>query len=114
MNAMWGQNHKGGRHDEESRHHPRFIVGSLCLRLFFSAGRLWPGRQPGAIQGTLTDPSGAAVPGVEVTATNVATARSVKAVSSDTGFYSIEALLAGDYDITAQLSGFKCSKKDRK
>ena len=87
------------------------LVSLLALCACFSAPAAYgQAASTGAIQGTIADPSGAAVPGVEVTATNVATGRSVKALTSDTGFYTIEALLAGVYDITAQLSGFKTSK----
>ena len=44
-------------------------------------------QQLGAIQGTITDPSGAVVPGVAVTVTNVATGVARATVSNEAGVY---------------------------
>ncbi len=58
------------------------LVSLLALCACFSAPAAYgQAASTGAIQGTIADPSGAAVPGVEVTATNVATGRSVKALT---------------------------------
>src|SRR5437667_10292469 len=87
------------------------LVSLLALCACFSAPAAYgQAASTGAIQGTTADPSDAAVPGVEVTATNVATGRSVKALNSDTAFHSIEALLPGVDDITAELTGVTASK----
>jgi len=43
----------------------------------------------GAIQGTVTDPQGAAVPAVEVTVTNTATNVSTKVSTNTAGFYLV-------------------------
>jgi hypothetical protein len=61
----------------------------------------------GAIQGTITDPSGAVVPGAAVTITNTDTA-SVKTVTTDSaGFYSVGPLNPGPYTVNVSLSGFQ-------
>lgn len=60
------------------------------------------------IQGTVTDPSGAVVKGVAITATNVATGVSKKVNSSSDGSFAFLSLPApGVYTVTAEASGFK-------
>ena len=61
----------------------------------------------GNIVGTVTDASGAAVVGAEVTATNIATNVSATAKTNGSGEYRFEHLLAGTYRITAKMTGFK-------
>jgi Carboxypeptidase regulatory-like domain len=62
----------------------------------------------GRIQGTVTDPTGAVVPDVSVTVTNVATGVSRKVTSSTTGFFEFLSLPApGTYNVAAEKSGFK-------
>lgn len=61
----------------------------------------------GNIVGTVTDASGAAVVGAEVTATNVATNVSATGKTNGSGEYRFEHLLAGTYRITAKMTGFK-------
>jgi hypothetical protein len=60
-----------------------------------------------AIQGTVADASGAAVPGVSVVAVNTATGVPTETVSGDAGFYRLSGLAPGTYTVTASLSGFK-------
>jgi hypothetical protein len=61
----------------------------------------------GTISGTVTDPSGAAVPGATVVATNVETGLATKTKTNKAGFYSISSLTVGTYDIAVSHSGFK-------
>jgi carboxypeptidase family protein len=60
-----------------------------------------------SITGLLTDQSGAAVPGVTVTATNQSTNVPYTAVSNSAGNYTITSVPVGTYVIKAELSGFK-------
>ncbi len=60
----------------------------------------------GDMQGTVVDSSNAVLPGVTVTATNVATNQSRTAVTDSQGAYYIPALSAGVYTVHAELSGF--------
>lgn len=61
----------------------------------------------GSIQGTITDPSGAVVPGANVTITGTDTG-SVKVLTTDSaGFYSLGPLNPGKYNVTITLAGFK-------
>ena len=59
------------------------------------------------IAGTVTDQSGAALPGVAVVARNVGKGVTTEAVTSNTGRYTLPYLINGEYEITFSLSGFK-------
>ncbi len=61
----------------------------------------------GAVLGTVSDSSGARIPGVEVTATNLGTNQTRTAVTTETGEYRIEPLQIGVYTVSAELPGFK-------
>lgn len=61
----------------------------------------------GSIQGTVTDPSGAAVVGAAVTITNKATAKVVSTETNSTGAYNAAALSPGDYTLRVEFKGFK-------
>src|SRR3981081_4105876 len=61
----------------------------------------------GNLVGTIIDPSGAAVPNADVTATNVATNVKYNAKSTGTGEYRFNNLPVGSYDISANASGFQ-------
>jgi hypothetical protein len=58
------------------------------------------------VSGTVTDPSGAAVPNAQVAIKNTATGVT-RTVSADTvGFYTAPNLLPGDYEVTFSAAGF--------
>ena len=61
----------------------------------------------GAISGTVYDPLGAILAGASVQATNVKTGTVTRAASSANGKYSLSALPAGAYDISANMPGLK-------
>jgi hypothetical protein len=61
----------------------------------------------GAITGTVTDPSGAVIPGAKVTATRVETGVSQSTLTSGAGTYTIPSLVVGTYNVIAGAGGFK-------
>jgi len=65
------------------------------------------GQQEGSISGTVSDASGAVVPGATVTAFEVGTTTGTTAKSNPEGQYNILQLRPGLYDITAEAAGFK-------
>jgi len=60
----------------------------------------------GTLRGEVTDPSGAVVAGVKVTATNVGTNVSVAVTTNTSGTYNIPNLLPGTYTVTVEAGGF--------
>ncbi|HYN01976.1 MAG TPA: carboxypeptidase-like regulatory domain-containing protein, partial [Vicinamibacteria bacterium] len=78
------------------------IVAALFAPLPASAQTLY-----GSITGTVTDPQGAPIPGVTVTAANTGTGLSVSAVTDAKGSYTFRNLPPGAYDLNASLEGFR-------
>src|SRR5579862_9727248 len=64
-------------------------------------------RNAGEIRGTVTDASGAAVPGVKVSVTNDATGVVTGATTGDAGVYDIPWVVAGHYTVTFSKEGFQ-------
>jgi Carboxypeptidase regulatory-like domain/TonB dependent receptor-like, beta-barrel len=60
-----------------------------------------------SITGLVADATGAAAPGVTITATNQATNVPYTALSNDAGNYTITAVPVGTYVVKAELAGFK-------
>ena len=58
------------------------------------------------LSGTVTDPSGSAVPGAQVAIKNVGTGITVNVNASADGFYSAPNLQPGSYEITTTATGF--------
>jgi hypothetical protein len=70
-----------------------------------TAAALAPDR--GTIRGTVTDPTGAAVPEAVVTVKNVNTGLTQIVKTSADGVYSIPYLPVGDYTVTTDKAGFR-------
>ena len=66
----------------------------------------------GGISGSITDPSGAVIPKVKVTARNHATGVAQQTISSAAGLYSFVSLNPGVYEVTAVVTGFESVAKD--
>jgi Carboxypeptidase regulatory-like domain/TonB dependent receptor len=61
----------------------------------------------GSISGTVTDSSGAILPGVSVTVTSVERKTSDTVVTNESGFFLKERLVPGTYEVKAELASFK-------
>ncbi len=61
----------------------------------------------GTISGVVTDPTGAAVAGANVIATETRTNTKTRAVSNAQGQYTVPFLAPGTYDVSAESQGFK-------
>ncbi len=60
----------------------------------------------GSIIGTVTDSTGAVIPGARVTVTNIATGVAVPTTTSSAGDYLVPALQPGNYNVSATAKGF--------
>src|SRR5215475_2719916 len=61
----------------------------------------------GTIAGVVRDPTGAAVGGAQIEVLNLATGLLRPTTSSEQGDYSLPALLAGKYEVSASAPGFQ-------
>lgn len=64
----------------------------------------------GSIQGTITDATGAALPGATARVVNNSTAVAIETTANETGFYAVPGLFAGEYTVTFTASGMKKSQ----
>ncbi len=69
------------------------------------------GQQTGAVQGTVTDSSRSALPGVSVTARSSSVQGTRDTVTAGAGDYVLRGLPPGSYEITFALSGFTTGKQ---
>jgi hypothetical protein len=76
------------------------------------AAAVWAQVPVGIISGTITDESGAVIPGVIITARNKATSFERKVTSSSEGSFSISALPAGEYEVTFKMNGFRTLQQE--
>jgi hypothetical protein len=58
------------------------------------------------LSGTVSDPTGALIPGVEVTAKNVGTGVTSTTLTNESGTYRFPSLQPGSYEASARLTGF--------
>ena len=86
----------------------RFFLILFVALVGFSASTF---AQQATIVGTVTDPSGAVVPNVNVTITNTDTGLSRVFPTNDAGQYVAPDLQIGHYDIKANAAGFKVAEQ---
>jgi hypothetical protein len=86
------------------------MIALLDLAL---APRAWPqAGEQGSLTGTVTDPQGAALPGVTASATNLDTNVTTTAVTNASGVYLLSPLINGRYRVTFALSGFSNAARE--
>lgn len=80
----------------------------LCgFLICIAAGGLLGQTGSGTVQGTITDPAGAVIPGASVVATNVATGVQTPRTTTAAGLYVLSPLPPGQYSIQITASGFQ-------
>ena len=82
-------------------------AGCLALVLTLVPGLLLAQADRGTITGIVTDPSGAAIAGVQITATHAETNVATRTTTGPTGNYVLSRLPIGAYSLTAQSQGFR-------
>jgi hypothetical protein len=88
----------------------RIAVFCLGLGLFIPAGAFAQLASQTALVGTVTDSGGLAVPGAQVVAVNVGTKDTYESVTNSEGYYNIQFVRIGTYEITVSLAGFQTFK----
>ncbi len=86
----------------------RLVLLPAALVLVFAAQAL---AQEATIVGTVTDPTGAAVPNVTITVTNIDTGLARTLTSSSDGQFVAPDLRIGRYTVRATASGFKVAEQ---
>ncbi len=84
------------------------LIAAFAVFLGFSCGpeRVAAQVVGGTIQGTITDSSGASLPGAYVSVRNIETDVRRTATSNEDGRYRVPNLIPGNYEVTASGSGF--------
>ena len=77
------------------------LIAALFAAVAFSQGLT------GSINGTVTDPSGSAISGAEITLTNIATSQRREARTDPTGSFVFTQLLPGTFRLAVSAPGFK-------
>jgi carboxypeptidase family protein len=86
----------------------RIVLTILVLLLFPLRFR---GQGFGSIVGVVTDPSGAAVSSVNITATQTSTGFSREAISNAEGYFVFSSLEPTTYSLTVSAQGFRTAKE---
>src|SRR5689334_2810595 len=86
-----------------------FVLCVLIFTLIFS-GLSLAQIKSGTVVGTVTDPSGAVVPGANVAVTNQGTNVSTTTVSDKSGTFTVPYLQSGVYTVTVEKPGSGLTK----
>jgi hypothetical protein len=89
-----------------------FSIAAAGLVLFISLPLESAAQVSASIGGSVSDPTGALIPGVEVTATNVNTGISTTQLTNEAGAYQIPSLQPGTYRLRAALPGFQTATRE--
>lgn len=93
-----------------SRWRREYIAALVCVLLFAGAARL-PAQGSGRLIGTVTDPTGAAIPMSTVTVTEVGTNLPRTAVTNQEGYYVLPSLRPSRYLMVVTVTGFRESRQ---
>ena len=88
----------------------RRISSFLCLGLFLATNVSAQLASQTALVGTVTDSGNLVVPGAQVVAVNVGTKDTYEATTNADGYYNIQFVRTGTYEITITVSGFQTFK----
>ncbi len=100
----------GGLHTRRMR-----LIMSFCVALTLVCLSAISGQAQvlyGSLTGTVTDSSGAAVPGAKVEALNIGTGITRTATTNDSGVYTLQALQAGNYKVSISSAKFSTQVTD--
>ncbi len=92
---------------------PSYLLSKLlaaCVLLVAFSGLAFS--QEATIVGSVTDPSGAVIPGAKVVITNTDKNQSTDAVTNDSGNFVAPSLTIGHYSVKAEVAGFKALRTE--
>ena len=87
---------------------PALLSLSFCVLLTASAWAQLASQT--ALVGTVTDSDGLGVPGAQVTAVNTGTRDTYEATTNAEGYYNIQFVRTGTYEISVTLTGFQTTR----
>src|SRR5215467_2284952 len=79
------------------------LMALVCL----ATSLVFPQGNTSRLDGTVVDPTGAAIPGAEVTVTNLATDQGFKATTNERGEWALPSMAAALYKVVVTKNGFK-------
>src|SRR5688572_12124932 len=83
----------------------------IALLLTVCVPALWAqSGSTSALSGTVSDPTGARIPGVTVTATSTATNQTRTVITAEDGVYRVQLLEPGAYRVRFSMPGFKTAE----
>lgn len=89
----------------------RVLLAVLCVLTL--AGSAWAqNTNSGDIRGTVTDQTGAVIPGVKVMILNTDTGMEKELITNDAGIYDAVSILPGNYKLTFSKEGFQVLVRD--
>ena len=94
------------------RHLPRVCVALGLVLLAFNARKGISQEFRATMTGTVSDPSGAFVPGATVDAVNTSTQQNYTTTTTGKGVYFIPYMLPGTYTVSVKSAGFKTQEQD--
>src|SRR5580692_3475069 len=89
----------------------RPCILAAALAVLFSAA-VWSQTQLATVSGTITDPSGAVVPGVSVTIVSQGTGLKRSALTDTVGEYRFAGLPIGNYSLRIEKAGFQSQVRE--
>ena len=90
----------------------RRVIAGLCVVLLGLCAPAYAQRTTGSIVGTVTDESGAVLPGVTVTLSGAGVAGTPTTVTGETGTYRFPSLPPGAYRVSFTLPGFTTIQRE--
>src|SRR6266567_3036650 len=84
----------------------RVLAATIVVALGLSVSVLAQTGTEGSILGTVTDASGALIPGATVVITNIETGITKRVDADSTGYFQVLALVRGLYSVTVSRAGF--------
>ena len=85
----------------------RIVSATALLLLVLLPGNVFGQSANATVSGTVSDATGALIPGVTVTAANTQTGVVTTVVSNEAGSYNFASLQPGVYRLSAELPGFR-------